>query len=466
MGTPTLGNGDNINTGLALSTLRILLGYDRLLIPNLTLGGRIGFAFNGASGQGVSFLPVHIEARLGIWPGHEPFVGRGVRPFFFVSGGLGEVDTKVNVKVLEDGTKCGAADPGLNSSPCTVQTPGDNNSGPEPREQTLTVYRQAGTGFVSGGFGVQFAPSARVGINLGVRASVTVPVIELRAVARARPLGGVLMSAIRSDRLAAALDRAVLAGDAAELFELLRRGSGLPGPRPNLDLARAVGHALARHEGRADRIVAELGRSDDEYQRDRRRDGARRAIAPRQAACARRAARWRPWQELAEDPRHHVRLGVVEALRTRIGARGEAAVVELAAWTDGYLQAHVALEALADRTMLATLPSGDAVLARLGEAFVAGGRVAARGGAHPRACGCSARACRRRSRPSPRASPRRSAGSRRRRRASGRRRARWWRAPSRRCGGRWSPTSRRSASRRCSRRAGSRRATRRGSSRG
>ena len=175
------------------------------------------------------------------------------------------------------------------------------------------------------------------------------------------------MSAIRSDRLAAALDRAVLAGEPAELLDLLRRGSGLPGPRPNLDLARAVGHAIARHQGRADRLVSELGRSEEEYLRivAAAAHAARSLGEPRAPAARALDA----LQELAEDPRHLVRLGVVEALRTRIGARGEAAAIELAAWTDGYLQAHVALEALADRTLLAALPSGDAVLARLEEAF-------------------------------------------------------------------------------------------------
>jgi len=74
-------------------------------------------------------------------------------------------------------------------------------------------------------------------------------------------------------------------------------------------------------------------------------------------------------QEVAEDPRRLVRLGVVEAVRMRIAALGEVAVHELAGWTDGYLQAHVALGALADRTLLTTLPSAEPVLARLDEAF-------------------------------------------------------------------------------------------------
>src|SRR5579862_342359 len=75
------------------------------------------------------------------------------------------------------------------------------------------------------------------------------------------------MDDLRSERVSQALDRALETGDTAPFFELLRRGSGLPGPRPNLDLARAVGHALARHESRADRLVAELGRSTEEYLR-------------------------------------------------------------------------------------------------------------------------------------------------------------------------------------------------------
>ena len=181
------------------------------------------------------------------------------------------------------------------------------------------------------------------------------------------------MTEIRSDRLAAALDRALAGGDLADLFDLLRRGSGLPGPRPNFELARAVGQTLARHEGRADRLVAALAADDhDEYFR----------IVAAMAFAARslpgpdpRRARPRveealaDLQELAEDPRHLVRTGIVDALRMRLTALGEPAVVDLAAWTDGYLQAHVALEALADRTWLTTLPSGESVIARLDEAF-------------------------------------------------------------------------------------------------
>jgi len=75
---------------------------------------------------------------------------------------------------------------------------------------------------------------------------------------------------------------------------------------------------------------------------------------------------------LAEDPRRHVRSGVALALRLRIQTLGEPAIAELATWTDGYLQAHVALSALADRIILDALPSSAPVLARLREAFELG----------------------------------------------------------------------------------------------
>lgn len=174
VGTPTLDNGDNINAGVGISTLRVMVGYDRLLIDNLSIGARIGFAFNGASGGNTSFLPVHAEVRLGFWPGKTPFVGSVVRPYFTVSGGVAQVDTKVQVQVLEDGKTCGAKSPSNTNSPCTIPS-SDNHL--EDRVQTLTVYRQAGLGFGSVGFGVQFAPTSAVALYLAVRGSVTFPVV-------------------------------------------------------------------------------------------------------------------------------------------------------------------------------------------------------------------------------------------------------------------------------------------------
>ena len=173
-GTPTADNADNINTGLGLSTLRLMLGYDRVLVDNLTLGARVGFAFNGGNADGASFVPAHLEGRLGLWTGHAPFARSGVRPFFMLSGGLAQIDTKIKVQILEDGRACGAPIPGDTTSMCTRMS---TDGVVEPRQQTVTVYRQAGLGFASLMFGVQLAPTARVALHLGVRGSVTFPVV-------------------------------------------------------------------------------------------------------------------------------------------------------------------------------------------------------------------------------------------------------------------------------------------------
>jgi hypothetical protein len=168
-GAPTPGNADNINTGVALATMRIMLGYDRAFYPNFTLGARIGFAWNGASAPGAAFLPLHAEARFGVWPGRDPFTGT-VRPFFMLSGGVAQVDAKAKVQVLEDGNKCGAANPANTYSPCTLP-----QGMPEARQQTLTVFRQDGLGFAALAFGIQFMPSTRVGMHLAVRGGVSFP---------------------------------------------------------------------------------------------------------------------------------------------------------------------------------------------------------------------------------------------------------------------------------------------------
>lgn len=191
------------------------------------------------------------------------------------------------------------------------------------------------------------------------------------------------MSELRSERIEAALEDAITKSASpssmAALLDQLERASGLPEarwgssearrshplPRPNLDLASAIGGVLARRGRRAEPVIAALIASPAEF--------------PKIIAAAALAARWlagvdpalamQGLQDLVEDGRHLVRIGVIEALRGLLTSRGADVLAELASWTDGYLQAHVALEALADKTILAAIPSSDLVLARLDEAF-------------------------------------------------------------------------------------------------
>lgn len=214
--------------------------------------------------------------------------------------------------------------------------------------------------------------------------------------------GATPAGALRNPKIDAAIDRAVELGAPDELLALLDRSSGLPArrgggraagpnlgpnaplPRVNLDLARAVGGAIADRGARAERLVRALCSSTEEYAlivaaqalaalsvRSGQEEGAGGAA---RAGRGRRAgggfAPLGALEQLAEDPRRLVRDGVVAALRTVIAARGDEMVGELSSWTDGYLQAHVALEALADRTLLTRLGAGAEVVERLDEAFL------------------------------------------------------------------------------------------------
>ncbi len=172
LGIPTAGVRNEIGTGIAPSTLRAAVGYDRILGDNFSIGVRAGFAFRGAKEAEASFLPLHLEARFGYWFRERPFL-EVVRPHLFVNAGLAQVDTKKKTSVLEDQQACGAM---TSSSPCTLTTDAARGS-PEPRVQELRAYKQAGPGFAGGGVGVSFSPIPLLMLDVAVRASVTFPVV-------------------------------------------------------------------------------------------------------------------------------------------------------------------------------------------------------------------------------------------------------------------------------------------------
>jgi hypothetical protein len=178
-GAPTVNVANNVNAGLAPGTMRLIAGYDRLILDNIMAGVRVGFAFRTASAESANFLPVHAEARGAFYLGKKPFERLGPRPFVFLSGGLAQIDSGVGVEVLEDGVICQAAAPNNPESPCTVAT--DLNAPPaeqkpEPRIQQLTAIKQAGKAFVSLGGGLQYAVNDMFAINAGLRLGVTFPV--------------------------------------------------------------------------------------------------------------------------------------------------------------------------------------------------------------------------------------------------------------------------------------------------
>ena len=97
------GPGNHVSGGLGRATSRILIGFDRLLSSNLSLGLRLGYAFGGRPASDSKFWPFHAELRANYWFGGAPFESSGLRPYVSLSGGLSEVDARVSVEYYEPG---------------------------------------------------------------------------------------------------------------------------------------------------------------------------------------------------------------------------------------------------------------------------------------------------------------------------------------------------------------------------
>jgi len=178
---------------------------------------------------------------------------------------------------------------------------------------------------------------------------------------------------IRNRALAAELDSALARRSYDALFALLRRLSGLPGPRANEPLARAFAAEVARAGPDTDELVRALcavgpahapAGTDGEFLAmvGAACIGARLAESPDAALIEQLRA-------LADDPRHRIRESVARALVEASRAHGDALALLLSAWTDGYLGATVALEALTARVWLDRARSAQPALDRLEEAF-------------------------------------------------------------------------------------------------
>lgn len=167
------------------------------------------------------------------------------------------------------------------------------------------------------------------------------------------------------ERLEAAIVRAIATGILRDLWDELGRGSKLPSPTPNLELARAVGARLARERGKAQGVLTTLFESTDEFGRI----VAAMTFSARALQGFDRRGSLAGLEGLAEDGRKHVRTGLVAALRDILAAEGEKGIEALAILSDGYLHAHLLLEALADRHLLDGLPRHEPVLQCLEAAY-------------------------------------------------------------------------------------------------
>jgi hypothetical protein len=137
-----VGQEDNVRAGLAVATNRLLISYERALDDSFAIGGRIGYAFGGGptTPSGAAFIPIHVEARASLWTGSEPFARPGLRPYFVASFGFAQVDTGVDVVVIE-----------------TMQ------------KGSLTAWTRSGSAFASGGLGFLYALGHNTGFVFEIR---------------------------------------------------------------------------------------------------------------------------------------------------------------------------------------------------------------------------------------------------------------------------------------------------------
>ena len=95
--------GNEVKGGLALATVRVMASYDYHLLPTWMVGGRLGFAFNGAPVDDVadqqSFLPLHLEVRLSRLFTKTPFQKGSFTPYAGLAAGVAQVDSRVPVEV-------------------------------------------------------------------------------------------------------------------------------------------------------------------------------------------------------------------------------------------------------------------------------------------------------------------------------------------------------------------------------
>jgi hypothetical protein len=177
-GNPQPGAG--IASGTVLATRRLLVSFERAFSPNITLGGRVGFAFSGGppAGKGpddqgrggttggTAFLPAHVEARLAYYFGKGALGKKGLRPYVHVGGGLAQVDAKVKVVVSD----CVDADPDDVYNNCVS---GKSSAGTRP--YTLDAWRKMGQGFITIGGGVVYAFKENLGAQLNLNLMYMLP---------------------------------------------------------------------------------------------------------------------------------------------------------------------------------------------------------------------------------------------------------------------------------------------------
>lgn len=179
----------------------------------------------------------------------------------------------------------------------------------------------------------------------------------------------------RPDNISPAIKQA-MAGKPEPLFELLMRGSGLPGIKVNMPLAETFGAAMLAFEGPASLKFLDALRAKDP---DLMSGGSPYEYLPVCAVVAlgMRGARNEHERstvipmlyDAADDLRYRVRDAVPWSLNTMGMVMGDALLVETAMWTEQFNQAAALLRTMSQATFLDTLHDAPTVIRMLDESF-------------------------------------------------------------------------------------------------
>ena len=98
------GAGNEVHGGFGLATLRLGLGYDRILASRLALGARVSFMLLQSPAVTGSKRPAPVsgEAHINYYFGDSPFERKGIRPYAGFAVGFAEVQGKVSVSYYKD----------------------------------------------------------------------------------------------------------------------------------------------------------------------------------------------------------------------------------------------------------------------------------------------------------------------------------------------------------------------------
>jgi hypothetical protein len=156
--TNTAGDGGEVAGGFRPATTRLLIGYDRVLFPNISAGIRAGYAIGGGPAEpgGPGFIPIHAELRGTYW--FMPFELKKIRPYATIGGGLAQIDSSVTTEVVD---RCD--DPSTGCSVGQVAT------------SRVTVWKKSGTTFASLGGGAMYPLTNSGGVTAELKGVMLFP---------------------------------------------------------------------------------------------------------------------------------------------------------------------------------------------------------------------------------------------------------------------------------------------------